>query len=166
MSTNGDAFTVTCRNRETCSDILTFASPTQSGVSKVRITCCLRHDPRRVGWAKAAPTYRLIPARVPPCPPATPTVGTAEHAPCPTVTSRPPLPILQPVRAGMVHWTHGTSSGTSDGDIKTFKRATTSWMGRPEIGGGRGFSQNSRQTYRVSSAPSVSSSASPASEGR
>ena len=55
----------------------------------------LRHDPRCVGWAKAAPTFRLIRDTGSAVPTFGAAVGTADHASCSTVTPRPPLPTLR-----------------------------------------------------------------------
>jgi hypothetical protein len=68
----------------------------RSGVRlAIRIICCLEHNPQPVGWAKAAPTYRLIRGTRPAVPTSNAAVGTAEHAPCPAFTPRPPLPTLR-----------------------------------------------------------------------
>ena len=48
-----------------------------------------------VGWAKAAPTYRLIRVATSAVPTSHVAVGTAEQALCPTSTARPPLPTLR-----------------------------------------------------------------------
>jgi hypothetical protein len=48
-----------------------------------------------VGWAKAAPTHRLIGGARSAVPTFSAAVGTADHALCSTVTPRPPLPTLQ-----------------------------------------------------------------------
>jgi hypothetical protein len=47
-----------------------------------------------VGWAKAAPTHRLIRGAGSAVPTIGAAVGTADHGPCPAVAPRPPLPTL------------------------------------------------------------------------